>query len=381
MANYLKRLKFNKFLLIIPLFVISQPNVFSQQNISNQFVLGFVAKNVITINDIEKELLFNNRENTTAEETLNKLAENLLFLEDIRQKNIITTKQEINDGFVSLKRIIAANNNAGLDKINDESVYKYYRNLGITKTELSKRIENTVLINKYLNKLSEPELKKIKEPTSEDIQFFYNNNKEKIYNPGWIIIKHIFFSKYQMTNTDEQTNIQNELLDPIALSAKRELAEITLQKLEKGQNFSELVKLYSEDRLTRDGNYYPKTGQNIPGLLGLVYEDNKSFIKKFGIENISLIFNSQTSLVKKVIESDGGYHIIELLEKSPGNLPSLKQANTRIIDHIIQNRKNKILKKVFNNRITELKKQYKYEIFYNNLKYIKKSGRTRMGRG
>ena len=86
-------------------------------------------------------------------------------------------------------------------------------------------------------------------------------------------------------------------------------------------------------------------------------------------------------LINNIIESDGGFHIIKILEKSPGNQPTMKQANTRIIDHIIQNKKDAILKEVFKKKISELKTQYKYAIFYNNLKYMKKSGRTRMGRG
>ena len=98
-----------------------------------------------------------------------------------------------------------------------------------------------------------------------------------------------FFSKYVTTYTKDQPDKKNELLDSIALSAKKNLAEITLQKLSAGSDFTELVRMYSEDRLTRDGNYYPKTGKHIPGLLGLVYEDNKIFLKKFG-KKISIKF-------------------------------------------------------------------------------------------
>ena len=132
------------------------------------------------------------------------------------------------------------------------------------------------------------------------IRKYYRKNKKDYWVPGKITASHIMLIK------------ENGLSDK-EMQLKKKKAEEILQQVQRGEEFSELAKKYSEDVSAHSG-----------GELGTI--ERGTMMPEF--ENAA--FNLKTGEVSKVLETANGFHIIKCDNVIPGYVKEYKMVRSEI---------------------------------------------------
>jgi parvulin-like peptidyl-prolyl isomerase len=134
--------------------------------------------------------------------------------------------------------------------------------------------------------------------TDEEIKDFYNRNIRDFSEPGSIRISQIFISTGDRSEEDAKI-----LVDEIAA------------KIKQGLDFTEAVRIYSDDK-TNDGD------------LGIFTEGE--LIKELS----DVAFKLNVGDVSEVVKSENGYHIIQVTEKKITKTIPLKDVRAQIVDKL-----------------------------------------------
>ncbi len=143
-----------------------------------------------------------------------------------------------------------------------------------------------------------------------DLKKFYDDNPSKFDVPEQVRAAHILVS-----TQDPVTH------NPLPLDKKKEkekLANELRARAVKGEDFSALVKQYSDDTASKakGGEYTFPRGKMVP-------------------EFEAAAFTLQTNQISDLVESRYGYHIIKLLEKFPASKVSLAEASPHIREYLV----------------------------------------------
>jgi parvulin-like peptidyl-prolyl isomerase len=145
-----------------------------------------------------------------------------------------------------------------------------------------------------------------------DVKKFYQDNPDKFKIPERVRVAHILVST--LDPATRQT---------LALEKKKEklkLAHELKGRAEKGEDFAALVKQYSDDPGSKNkgGEYTFGRGQ------GMVLE----------FEDAS--FSMKVNQISDPVETQFGYHIIKLLEKTPPSTEEFAKAESAIREHLTE---------------------------------------------
>lgn len=174
---------------------------------------------------------------------------------------------------------------------NDDEFLKSY-------IETNKR---TDIVKKYLKE----------EVTDDEIEKYY---EEEIY--GDYTVKHI------LINVSTSTSMTDEEKETAKNDAKKKAEEV-IEKLNNGENWSDLVKEYSDDDNTKDDD------GNLPSFT------NGDYVDSFFDATVALNDGEYT---KEPVETTYGYHIIYRV--SATDKPSLEDAKDDCLDGIVTNKLN-----------------------------------------
>lgn len=174
---------------------------------------------------------------------------------------------------------------------NDDEFLKSY-------IETNKR---TDIVKKYLKE----------EVTDDEIEKYY---EEEIY--GDYTVKHI------LINVSTSTSMTDEEKETAKNDAKKKAEEV-IEKLNNGENWSNLVKEYSDDDNTKDDD------GNLPSFT------NGDYVDSFFDATVALNDGEYT---KEPVETTYGYHIIYRV--SATDKPSLEDAKDDCLDGIVTNKLN-----------------------------------------
>ncbi|MGO8698633.1 MAG: peptidylprolyl isomerase [Limisphaerales bacterium] len=146
--------------------------------------------------------------------------------------------------------------------------------------------------------------------TETEIKKFYDDNPTKFEVPEQVHAAHILIS-----TLDPLTH------EPLAADKKKEkekLASDLRARALKGDDFAALAKQYSEDPGSKDkgGEYTFPRGKMVP-------------------EFEAAAFSLKTNQISELVETQYGYHIIKLLEKTPASKIALAEASPRIREYLI----------------------------------------------
>ncbi|MGA2174344.1 MAG: peptidylprolyl isomerase [Verrucomicrobiota bacterium] len=143
-----------------------------------------------------------------------------------------------------------------------------------------------------------------------DIKKFYDDHPSEFEVPERVHAAHILVS-----TLDPATH---SLLPPEQKKEKEKLANELRGRAEKGEDFSALVKQYSDDPGSKNkgGEYTFARGKMVP-------------------EFEAAAFSLKTNQISDLVETQYGYHIIKLLEKLPASKVTLAEASPRIRDYLI----------------------------------------------
>jgi hypothetical protein len=158
--------------------------------------------------------------------------------------------------------------------------------------------------------------------SDEAIKKYYDGNPDKFIMPEQAHIAQLLIS-----TLDPDTQ---QPLSSVQIKVKEKLAKEVKAKADKGEDFAQLVKEYSDDVPSKDrGGVYPP-----------FYRGKMS--RQFAAIEIAA-FTLQTNQVSDPVETMYGFHIIKLLDKIPPEKQPLEKVAPLIRDEIINADVNKQL--------------------------------------
>jgi len=270
-----------RLLLSITAFAIISVSSFSQENISIDKVIAIVGNERILLSDVEQELLRIKMQGSSSQNL-----DRCQILEQLLMQKLLLTQAkidslEVNEGSVEME--VERRLNYFINQIGSEKALENYFNKPIfeIKDDLREIIREQQLTQQMQQKIIE----KVK-ITPADVKSFY---------------KHI--PKDSLPEIPQQYVLQQIVIYPpdaekAKLEAKEKLLEIR-NRILNGESFTTLAALYSEDRASAIKG----------GELG--FRSREELVKAFA----DAAFNLQKGQVSQVVETEYGYHIIQLIEK------------------------------------------------------------------
>lgn len=218
----------------------------------------------------------------TKESILNQTIDELLLIQEAKNKNIKVSDAEIKEELANFKL------QNGLTESDFETLLK---NQNLTLKELEDLIERRLLIKDLLN---ETIFKNI-EITDEAIKQYYEQNKDKFTLPEQATVQHILILINDNTTDSEAKDKIEEIEDELTAT-----------------NFCELAKKYSEDPGSKDtcGTYTFGKGE---------------MVQEFEEASFDLDIND-TEIVKTIY----GYHLIKKLAYNPEGAQELSEVEEDI---------------------------------------------------
>ena len=177
--------------------------------------------------------------------------------------------------------------------------------------------------------------------TEADAKKYYDDNPARFEKPEMVRASHIL-----LTTRDAGTN--TELSDE-KKAAKHKQMEDILKRARAGENFTNLVKEYSEDPGSKDkgGEYTFARGQMVP-------------------EFEAAAFSLSSNQVSDIVTSSYGYHIIKLSEKMPAKKVAFTEALPDLKDGLVQ----QAMQKALPDYLQKLRKEAGVEILDEKLKPV-----------
>ncbi|MCE1199626.1 MAG: peptidylprolyl isomerase [Marinilabiliales bacterium] len=273
--------KFRKFYLLAVVMMAVVSVAQAQDKVIDQIV-AIVGSNPILKSDIEAQAIDLAAQGQTTEgdmkcEILEKLLEQKLLLAEAElDTNIVVTDNQINQNMD--RRMKYFIENIGSEK----DVEKYFKKpISQLKSEMSEMIKEQLKTEQMQNTIT----KNVTATPSEVRNYFRQLPKEKIPQIG---------SQVEY----EQITLLPVITEQEDMDVKSRLREFK-RRVENGENFSTLAVLYSED---------PGSARN-GGEMG--YLGRAMLDPAFATE----AFNLKVGAVSKVVRSEFGYHIIQMIDK------------------------------------------------------------------
>lgn len=215
-------------------------------------------------------------ETTIKERVLDGMIEEVLILQQAKEKDILPEKKEIDEQVKQIKDTYST----------EEEYKKALTELNTTEAELGEVIE----INLAGNNLYQNVTKDVKEINIEQAREYYQQNKEQYSNAKQLEARHILF----FVNEGDKPDIPVKRSDAEA----KKLAKEVITSLNTGADFSKLAKEKSEDTGSKEegGTYIfaPEAGLTDPD---------------FAKAAEALSVGEHT---KEPVKSQFGYHVIKL---------------------------------------------------------------------
>ncbi len=169
---------------------------------------------------------------------------------------------------------------------------------GMSYEEYEKDIRERLSVDKYILLKKENDFKKLKSPTKQEIQAFYDENATRLTNPALVRFSHLFFDirKASTGKRAEMRKMAQSMYDSI-VSKKKTFEQLLDESLD------------NIDVIGADFGYLARGEPQQQASLG----------KKF----IEVIFSLDLNDVSTVVESNIGYHIAKVTNKRSPKLLQL----------------------------------------------------------
>jgi peptidyl-prolyl cis-trans isomerase SurA len=223
------------------------------------------AKRVSGMDDKEKSKVFKENE----AQFLQNLIDMRLQLQEARKIGVHVSKEEISEAIGSIKNKYS---------MTDESFKKSLEKEGLTIQEYEERLKEQMIISQFVNR----QIKNKIVVTEEEVDQYMSNNNQDFQSGDMYRISQIFFE------TPEEEADRSTI---------EEKAESVYKKLEKGEDFSDLAKHYSED-----------SSRTVGGDLGFIQKD---IIAK---EFLEVLLEMNVGDYSQPFWTSQGMHIIKLEE-------------------------------------------------------------------
>ena len=183
---------------------------------------------------------------------------------------------------------------------------------------LKEKIQRTLLEDELMRQEIAPKVK-VRDQT---IKEYYEDNKGRFTKPVMYRVSHILTTTLRPVGKAEDKASQNKAarLTKMINAEAKEKINLIINKILAGENFSDLAKQYSEDKVSKESG----------GALGELHPD--STIPEISAEMIKLN-EGETS---GIIQSEFGYHILKLEEIIPSKLIPFSETKTDIMNLLLK---------------------------------------------
>ncbi len=222
----------------------------------------------------------------TREAILEVLIENELLIQGARKFGITVTDQEIqaavNEQRASVAQQLGQN-------INDEQFVQILNQyFGKTLEGFRQEVREKLLVEKYVRSAKRNLIENVSAPTQQEVQTVYRQNATSFINPEYSNIRHIYVDNRNKSDQEAYDKINN-----------------ALRRLRSGaRTFSDLVLEVSEDESTKFAG----------GELGWIAINDTQRKQLLGSDFFDKVFDLSTGETSGIIQSNAGYHIIQVIE-------------------------------------------------------------------
>ena len=207
---------------------------------------------------------------------------------------------------------------------------------------------------RYVARLAPPALQNLASPTAQEVNQFYEANKTTLFvQPDLVRFRHVY--------------VDTRTLGPDERAQARTRADDILRELRNGATFDEQVVKYSDDDASRYNG----------GTFGAyLRRDDRATSQLLGSSFFEAPFGMQVGEVSTVLQSNVGFHIIEVIEKIGATIlalddPVSPQTNSRVRDQIAlllaNNRQTVAYSQALLAAINDLRSRADVRVFEQNL--------------
>lgn len=250
-------------------------------------------------------------------EILDGLVAQELMLQDARRQGVTVSDEELAPQIATLRR-----------RFQDEAAYKKaLEKEGLTEKELAEKLRNEAVIQKYLGTKVFSQVA----VTDQAAREFYDKNQDKMQRPERAHLRHILVGVKPGTAEADKEKA-------------RDKAEDLLERIQDGEDFAKLAAENSDDpgSKMRGGDLsWISRGQTVPPF-----------------EKAAFALTKPDEL-SGVVESQFGFHIIQLVEREAASAVPFEEARPRITEMLQQKQAAERLKA----HVEGLKKKGKIELF------------------
>ena len=219
------------------------------------------------------------------------------------EHNITASDQEVDQELEKIKKQVGEQaRSSGQDVSNQEAYEQALKQNNITEEELRDDIRETLPVQKVQDEVS-----KDAQPTDEEIQKYYEQNKEAQFTtPEQVCVSHILFAKDQ-----------------------KQKAEDVKKQLEDGGDFAKLAKQYSQDpgSAAKGGDLgCLGKGETVPPF------EEAAFAAKEGE-------------IVGPVKTQFGYHLLEVTDKKPKQTRPLSEVESQISSQLASEEQAKAFSK------------------------------------
>jgi peptidyl-prolyl cis-trans isomerase C len=250
-------------------------------------------------------------------EVLDNLIAQKLLQQEAKKQGLTADEKEVDQQIAGLKTRFPT----------EEEFKKALASQGVTEASLRQEARDSIAFQKYLrtNVLGKGQV------TEQAARDFYDKNQDKMKQPERVHIRHI------LVKVDENA--------PAADKAKaKEKAEALLARVKGGEDFAKVAQEASDDKGSgaRGGDLsWVARGQTPPSF-----------------ENAAFALKNSNDLTG-IVETDSGYHFIQLLERQAASTVPFEQAKGQI-QQMLQQRQTQQQMKA---QVDALKAKGKVEVF------------------
>lgn len=285
---------------------------------------------------------------------LDKLVVTLLIGQAAERDKVFVSDAEIKSELASTQKQLGAAANLGRD-MTDTEMQQYVKSSGGTWEDYLKSIrENRLLIN-YTLARKKGLVEGVKPVTDQDVQDYYDSNKGSFFADDMLSIRHLFIDTHLLTSKEDRDK-----------AGKR--AQDIYKELKGGAAFGDLVMKYSEDTASKY-----KAGE-----IGMLLRSNQQQKQFYGNDFFDAVFKLKNGETSSVIQSNLGYHIVQVVSKFDAKLLSLDDKvppmnQVLVRDYIKANlgmqRQREAIAKALDELVVVLKKQAEIKVFDDNLNW------------
>ena len=284
---------------------------------------------------------------------LDALIGNVLILQAAARDNVIVSDAELKGALSDYEK--RAGQVTGLGRpMSDAEMQQYMARNGGNFDTFQKQLRDQQTVVDYIRK-KKPALFDIPKATEQEIQDYYDANKQNFFMNDMVTIRHIFIDTRQLTTKEDRDK-----------AAKH--AEDVLKELKAGASFADLVLKYSDDNKTKYSG----------GQLGTFFRNDVQSRQFFGSAFFDAIFRMKAGETSGVLQSNLGYHIVQVVDRQDARLLSLTDkippvnqvtVHDAISDNIVAQKQADAYKSALSDIIADLKKQAEIKIFDDNISW------------